>query len=361
VIVNPKHAAPKLAREPENTQFPGVRSAIVGRRYYSPSLGRFITKDPIEEAGGLNLYGFCGNNAVNSYDVLGNLPEWLRTIFKAMGIDLSKDPDPKDSQPGSGFNGQDANGKGGEPMQLEPFVVTNRNNEGPRPSIPQTLIHEILNSISEQTNSDAVRGANPIDGSGGVNKVTLHANGDVTFNDPMPPPTVNATAAQATSTGPNNAAIGPRNGPVDLQPSPGLTTGEIFRAAGSGAVDGLKKYVSIGAEGAAIIPLPPLTGKNGIGVGANVQYGGNGLTGNFGLAAGSGAGAAVGVTFDVGPAGPRGGNPVLVFSIAGGAGAGGAASFSFDRNFRLADISITLGFGYGFEWSAFVPVPNNPR
>jgi RHS repeat-associated protein len=43
-----------------------------GHRYYSPSLGRFVNRDPIEEQGGLNLYGFCGNNAVNRWDYLGN-------------------------------------------------------------------------------------------------------------------------------------------------------------------------------------------------------------------------------------------------------------------------------------------------
>jgi RHS repeat-associated protein len=43
-----------------------------GQRFYSPSLGRFINKDPIEEAGVLNLYGFCGNNGVNSFDYLGS-------------------------------------------------------------------------------------------------------------------------------------------------------------------------------------------------------------------------------------------------------------------------------------------------
>jgi len=44
-----------------------------GARYYSPSLGRFINRDPIEEAGGLNLYGFVGNDAVNGLDYLGLL------------------------------------------------------------------------------------------------------------------------------------------------------------------------------------------------------------------------------------------------------------------------------------------------
>ena len=39
-------------------------------RHYSPSLGRFLSRDPIEEQGGLNLYLFCGND-VFSFDDLG--------------------------------------------------------------------------------------------------------------------------------------------------------------------------------------------------------------------------------------------------------------------------------------------------
>ena len=40
-------------------------------RHYSPALGRFLSRDPIEEIGGLNLYCFCGNNLLNLYDLLG--------------------------------------------------------------------------------------------------------------------------------------------------------------------------------------------------------------------------------------------------------------------------------------------------
>jgi RHS repeat-associated protein len=42
-----------------------------GCRYYNPKHGRFINRDPIEEQGGLNLYGFCGNNCINRFDSLG--------------------------------------------------------------------------------------------------------------------------------------------------------------------------------------------------------------------------------------------------------------------------------------------------
>ena len=42
-----------------------------GYRYYSPSLGRWLSKDPIAEQGGLNLYAFAENNGVNAVDFLG--------------------------------------------------------------------------------------------------------------------------------------------------------------------------------------------------------------------------------------------------------------------------------------------------
>ncbi len=56
-----------------STKYTDIESGLVyyGLRYYSPTLGRFVNKDPIEEQGGLNLYGFCGNNGVNRWDYLG--------------------------------------------------------------------------------------------------------------------------------------------------------------------------------------------------------------------------------------------------------------------------------------------------
>ena len=42
-----------------------------GYRFYSPSLMRWLNRDPIEEEGSLNLYAMCGNDAVETYDYLG--------------------------------------------------------------------------------------------------------------------------------------------------------------------------------------------------------------------------------------------------------------------------------------------------
>lgn len=61
-----------------STKFTDIETALVyyGLRFYSPSQGRFINRDPIEEQGGLNLYAFCGNNSVNRWDYLGNVFVW---------------------------------------------------------------------------------------------------------------------------------------------------------------------------------------------------------------------------------------------------------------------------------------------
>jgi RHS repeat-associated protein len=48
--------------------------AYYGMRYYSPVLGRFVNRDPAEEAGGINLYGFCANDPIDRNDVLGKYP-----------------------------------------------------------------------------------------------------------------------------------------------------------------------------------------------------------------------------------------------------------------------------------------------
>jgi len=64
-----------------STKFYDTETGLInyGARYYSPALGRFINRDPIEEAGGVNLYGFCGNDPVGRFDPNGN--SWLSSLW----------------------------------------------------------------------------------------------------------------------------------------------------------------------------------------------------------------------------------------------------------------------------------------
>ncbi len=50
-----------------------------GYRWYAPVAGRWPSRDPIEEEGGVNLYGFVENDPTNQVDVLGNIG--LNTIL----------------------------------------------------------------------------------------------------------------------------------------------------------------------------------------------------------------------------------------------------------------------------------------
>ena len=73
--MNPQFRQSGLHDEHARTQFPGKFVSESGRRYYDPQLGRWLGRDPIEEKGGLHLYGFVGNSGVNRFDVLGMFGE----------------------------------------------------------------------------------------------------------------------------------------------------------------------------------------------------------------------------------------------------------------------------------------------
>ena len=56
-----------------SSQYTDSETGLVyfGSRYYHPEWGRFLNRDPIEEAGGNNLYRFVSNDPVNRWDLLG--------------------------------------------------------------------------------------------------------------------------------------------------------------------------------------------------------------------------------------------------------------------------------------------------
>ena len=66
-------------REPGRS-LPETRLQVAGRRYYSPELGRWISRDPIGVIGGSCLFGAFANDPMDAYDVLGLAQEdaWER-------------------------------------------------------------------------------------------------------------------------------------------------------------------------------------------------------------------------------------------------------------------------------------------
>src|SRR5439155_26066693 len=62
-------------REPDATGLVYYRN-----RYYDPTIGRFIQRDPIGMDGGMNLYAYVNANPVNFTDPMGTLPRDVSTL-----------------------------------------------------------------------------------------------------------------------------------------------------------------------------------------------------------------------------------------------------------------------------------------
>jgi RHS repeat-associated protein len=58
-------------------------------RWYDPMSGCWLNRDPIEEEGGINLYGFVENNPVNWIDALGQQTSGKQLILDNFGYDGS--------------------------------------------------------------------------------------------------------------------------------------------------------------------------------------------------------------------------------------------------------------------------------
>ena len=71
-------------KAPESRGFgPGV--ADYAYRYFDPLTGRWPSRDPIEEEGGLNLYGFVNNDGVDHHDKLGLISFQMEFVGAAAG------------------------------------------------------------------------------------------------------------------------------------------------------------------------------------------------------------------------------------------------------------------------------------
>jgi RHS repeat-associated protein len=56
---------------------------LCGQRWYDPVIGRWLNRDPIEYDGGLNLYGYCGDNPDGGLDPSGDSLKHKKTIIVA--------------------------------------------------------------------------------------------------------------------------------------------------------------------------------------------------------------------------------------------------------------------------------------
>jgi RHS repeat-associated protein len=109
-----------------STQYFDIETNLVcyHRRYYDPKTGRWLSRDPIEEAGGLNMYGFVGNSPMNRWDVRGmGWPSWFG--------DASRDAD-NHGYGGCGFGGFGGRfgGGGGVVIIVTPPTTNNNGNNG---------------------------------------------------------------------------------------------------------------------------------------------------------------------------------------------------------------------------------------
>jgi len=66
-----ENAPPLTVLARPKTHTPGARVSNLGQRSYSPNLGRWLSRDPIGERGGMDPYGYVGNAPIGSSDRLG--------------------------------------------------------------------------------------------------------------------------------------------------------------------------------------------------------------------------------------------------------------------------------------------------
>lgn len=75
-----------------------------GHRYYDPQTGRWLSRDPSGEEGGVNLYAFVANDPLTKVDQLGLFP--IRVVFDAFIPQRLNPPDGWYNEPGTVYGEQ---------------------------------------------------------------------------------------------------------------------------------------------------------------------------------------------------------------------------------------------------------------
>lgn len=70
-----------------NVRRSGPRVAYYAYRYYDPLTGRWSSRDPIYESGGVNLYEFLRNDSIQTVDILGLISTPMPSGWQDFGCD----------------------------------------------------------------------------------------------------------------------------------------------------------------------------------------------------------------------------------------------------------------------------------
>jgi RHS repeat-associated protein len=95
----------RFSTKPLDNEVANAPLYYYGYRYYDPVTGRWPSRDPIQERGGVNLYGFVKNDGVNRIDLLGlkdmSDEECIVEIVVGHGTVNAPDGTPRPPQPGT--------------------------------------------------------------------------------------------------------------------------------------------------------------------------------------------------------------------------------------------------------------------
>ena len=323
-----------------STKFTDTETGLVyyGHRYYSPALGRFINRDPVEESGGVNLYGFALNDPIDKWDVLGNAPDW--------------------SSLSSGLSNLASAGSGFARIDGQQATMDSKVSKPPTSGGNGAKITTVDTSGPNKTTVETDGQKKPAE----PQKTDRPAGWSFTYGKGVTPAAPNRTAIPNA----NDTLLGRAN--LLFAQAGGQTADNALNTAtiaALGAQQGLRDHVGVSGDFALnILPIPrngqfgPFPGGVGWGVSADANFK-DGVTGNQNLTGGKfGASGSLGITFSIPFSGPgSGGQSVTEITFSGGAGPGGALKFGVDSHGNLTDVKITIGAGFGFEVSGSVPFP----
>lgn len=184
------------------------------RRFYSPSLQRFFNRDPMQEFGGINLYGYVANSPIYRIDPLGlcppgnsnSLPNFviasignniinsIAAVIAAINIylqdngvspeDLLDQPDTTQQQV-SDYQENEENAPSDEQDFYKPVGSPPVNTpETPLTAAVPTLASELLGPVTEASAGTIVAGATVAVGVGavigyGVSQLPVYGGGNV--------------------------------------------------------------------------------------------------------------------------------------------------------------------------------------